>query len=80
MTLEEYLDAARFPETTQDGLEPAEQLMIDSYNFDQLKEYLDEGNQPSPSQAKTWEELQVKMKDNKRLAAELAQSAKAKKA
>jgi hypothetical protein len=61
VTLDEYLNPERFPATTQKGLAPARQMMIDAFNFGQLKEFLANGGQMSESQAARWTELQEKI-------------------
>lgn len=61
MTLAEYMDPARFPETTQAGLTPQRQLLIDAFNFDQLREYLEFGGQLDDEQTATLRELEEKM-------------------
>lgn len=71
MTITEYLDPKRFPLTTQADYEPKEQLMMDAFNYDQLKEYL-EDHQPTEHQAKLFAELAEKIKHNARLTGELA--------
>ena len=58
MKLNEYLDPARFPSTMQRGLTPKQQLMIDAYNYDQLREFLDSGGKLSEKQQRIWKELQ----------------------
>jgi hypothetical protein len=73
MRLLDYMSRERFPRTSQSGLSAKDQLMIDAYNYDELKDYLEQGNTPSPEQAEAWAELEEKMKFNKQLAAELAE-------
>ena len=72
MTIEEYMNPMRFPATTQKGLKPSEQLMIDAVNYDQLRQYLEDGGQPDEDQRGRWRELEKKMPHNGKLAAELA--------
>jgi hypothetical protein len=74
VTLQEYLDAARFPLTTQKGLQPRQQLMLDAFNYDQGKEHSDQLNAEEQAVQK---ELEAKMADNARLARELAEAEKA---
>jgi hypothetical protein len=76
MTLDEYTDPKRFPATTQKGLPPQSQLMIDAVNYDALKKFLAEGGKPSAEQSRRWKELQEKMQPHARLTAELAQAEK----
>ena len=60
MTLEEYLDAAKFPTTSQKGLSPLEQLQIDAFNYDQLEEAIANGHQMDEEQGQIRAELQAK--------------------
>jgi hypothetical protein len=76
MTLDEYTDPKRFQATTQKGLSPQDQLMIDAVNHDALRKFLAEGGKPSESQSKRWKELQVKMQYHAKLTAEVAQAEK----
>ncbi|HEY7153112.1 MAG TPA: hypothetical protein VH575_04035 [Gemmataceae bacterium] len=62
MTLSDYIDLARFPLTTQRGLSPKNQLLIDAVNFDLLREFLEEGGLPTESQRRRWDEFREKMK------------------
>ena len=41
MKLSDYMNKAKFPLTSQPGLSAKEQLMIDAFNLDQLKEALE---------------------------------------
>jgi hypothetical protein len=74
MTLQEYLDAERFPWTTQRGLDPSGQLLIDAVNYDALKGYIEEGGALDEEQRGRWAELQIKIQDHARLARELAEA------
>jgi hypothetical protein len=38
MTLADYMDPERFPLSTQKGLEPKDQMLIDAINYDDLAE------------------------------------------
>lgn len=74
MTLDEYMSPSRFPLTTQCGLSPEEQMLIDSINYDEFVEHeanglvppedlaigleLKEKRAAMPSVAKQWAELQ----------------------
>jgi hypothetical protein len=80
MTLQEYMDAERFPWTTQPGLDPSGQLMIDAFNYDQMREYLEEeGTVESldAEQPARWAELGAKIPEQSRLLRELRQTEKA---
>ena len=50
MTLAEYMSPKLFPLTTQPGLTPRMQFMIDAVNYDQLREYLATGVTPTEEQ------------------------------
>ena len=43
MTLAEYMDPVRFPESTQKGLAPRQQLMIDAVNYDDIVRLREDG-------------------------------------
>jgi hypothetical protein len=73
MTPNEYSDPARFPVTTQESLSLKHQLMIDAFNYAQLRKFLEEGGMPSSSQRRRWAELQQKMQHHAALTADLAQ-------
>jgi hypothetical protein len=62
VTLSDYLSDERFPTTTQAGLSAAQQMLIDSRNYDSLKEFLENGGSLSEIQRATWRELIDKMK------------------
>jgi hypothetical protein len=79
MTINEYVDPARFPLTTQRALSRKRQLLIDAFNYYQLKEFLESSGIPSESQRKRWAELQEKMKHHAALTVELAKKAKKRK-
>jgi hypothetical protein len=63
-----------FPETAQGDLSLKEQMLIDSVNYDSLKEFLEEGGEPSESPKTRWRELSEKMNAVPALARELAQN------
>jgi hypothetical protein len=71
MNLNEYLDAARFPLTTQRGVSAEEQLLIDASRHDRLKEFLEDGGILTAEQQKRWDELQAKMQHHAELTAEV---------
>lgn len=71
MTLADYLSSARFPHTTQAGLSPRQQLLIDAFNHDQLRAYIDEGGTLDDEQRARWAELQEKIQYQPRLLAEV---------
>jgi hypothetical protein len=78
MTLTEYLDATRFPITTQKGLDPSGQLLIDAYNIDRFREWAEAGELTSERQRAGWAELVVKAMHLARLAREVRAAEKGK--
>jgi hypothetical protein len=78
MTIDEYMDPNRFPATTQAGLGPKDQLMIDAVNYDALKEAIENGEELTESQKAVWAEFEAKMQHHARLTRELAAEEKAK--
>jgi hypothetical protein len=76
MTLSDYTDAARFPATSQTDLSATEQLMIDAFNYDQLKEYRDNGGELDDEQQARWRELGDKMPHLARLTHEVREAEK----
>jgi hypothetical protein len=73
MTFDDYLDSRRFPLTTQQGPCIKTQLFMDSFNYDQLREFLEGGNTPDEEQWGIWTELQEKMKHHARLTRQATQ-------
>lgn len=72
MNIKEYMDRGKFPATTQDGLDEKDQLMIDAFNYDQLKGFLEDGGKPDDEQKAIWNELKQKMQSNAKLIREIA--------
>jgi len=60
MTEQEYLDAKRFPLTTQKGLTLRQQKMIDAVNLDDLKQMQERGEPLDEERRKHLLELQTK--------------------
>lgn len=60
MTLEDYMDPSRFPLTTQKGLTPHQQFLIDAMNFDDLAEAVELDRPMDEETAARWAELQEK--------------------
>lgn len=58
----EYLDPKRFPLTTQPGLDLKGQMMIDAFNHDELKAFLERGGTPDAEQTRLMKELEAKVK------------------
>lgn len=71
MTLTEYMDPAKFPLTTQKGLSPQKQMMLDSMNYDDLAPYEEEGRAMSEEQKEIWAELRAKRDARPEVTAEL---------
>jgi hypothetical protein len=72
MTLAEYLDSARFPLTTQAGLTPRQQMMMDAFNLDAIREAVEEeGAVLTAEEQARYAELQEKAKHRTRLLEEL---------
>jgi hypothetical protein len=73
LTIEEYMDPDRFPLTTQKGLSPKNQLFLDAFKYDGMRQEVEEeGRKPDDHFRQVWAELEVKVKDIPRLAAEEA--------
>ena len=69
MNLGEYMDAKKFPLTTQNGYSVHTQLLLDAINFDQLEKAIADGQRLDEEQMKIHKELQIKrpwMKDIER--------------
>jgi len=60
MSEEAYMDATRFPLTTQNGLTVHLQKLIDAVNLDNLKQWQEEGNPLNPDQQQLLAELEAK--------------------
>lgn len=71
MTPDEYLDPAKFPASTQEGLTILQQMRIDAVNYDQLREFIDEGGTMDAKQEAIWQEFQVKIPAQKSIKLEL---------
>lgn len=61
MTEQEYLDPQRFPLTTQRGISPQGQRMIDAHNFDELQAAIEQGEQLDADQQGRMAELRQKL-------------------
>lgn len=68
MTLAEYMDPGRFPETTQEGLTPQQQMMIDAVNYDDVVEAREAGRAVADG---LWKELEAKHAARAEVAKEL---------
>ncbi len=71
MTLAEYMDPERFPLTTQKGLRPEQQLMIDAFNYDDVRTDREEGREVRPEDAALVAELEAKNAARAEVMAEL---------
>jgi len=72
MTLAEYMDPVRFPRTTQHGLTAKEQLAIDAFHYDQIKDMIKDDEGIDKEERERWTELEEKMRFHADLEAELA--------
>ena len=73
MTLDDYMNAERFPMTSHSDYSPVTQLKMDAFNLDAMEEALEEGREMNATQAAAYEELKTKGPHIGRLARELAQ-------
>ncbi len=80
MTLQEYMNPGRFALTTQRGLSPKNQLLLDAFNYDQMREYLEDGGTVDDLDEEAtarWAELQAKIAEQPRLLRELREAEEA---
>lgn len=70
MTLEDYLNPEIYPLSSQ-GLPPLDQFRIDAINFDNLRQWIAEGNEITQEQAAVLAELEVKVPAQRALMAEI---------
>ncbi len=63
LTQEEYLDKTRFPVTNNQTLSLEKQMMLDSFNLDELTEWMERGGVPNEKQSAALKELQFKAKN-----------------
>lgn len=61
MNPEEYLSKSRFPITNKNTLSLDSQKMLDSFNYDQLQEYLESGGKLDAEQKAILAELKTKL-------------------
>lgn len=71
ITLAQYMSAQLFPLTSQPGISPEQQMLLDTTNYDAVREALDNGEQLSPVEQATARELEVKHNARAAVAAEL---------
>jgi hypothetical protein len=71
MKITDYIDAERFPLTTQKGLAPKDQMFLDAFNHDQVKEAVENGYVVTNEDKARWAELEEKIKHHAALQAEL---------
>jgi hypothetical protein len=74
MTLQEYLDPQRFPLTTELCYTPRQQLMMDAFNYDKFKEFVDDGVLQPGRPTALWNEYKAKEPHIPRLTRELAEA------
>jgi hypothetical protein len=77
VTLEEYLDAQRFPLTTQKGLDPSNQLMLDAFKMDGMAEEREWRTDLGEHWHAVWAELEQKRPHHARLTREVAEAERA---
>jgi hypothetical protein len=73
VTIEEYLDAGRFPATTQAGLTAQQQLFLDAARWDMARQEKESGRAFDREEQKIYAELEKKMPHHKRLVREAGQ-------
>lgn len=72
MTVQEYMSPQRFPLTTQIGLRPDQQMLIDAQNYDEFEEALKGGGTGiTPEEAAIGRELYEKMQSRDEVLAQL---------
>jgi hypothetical protein len=71
MTLADYMSPERFPLTTQQGLEPKDQMLIDAFNYDDLAESVEFGQPLTDEQLRRWAELKEKLEGRGPVIAEM---------
>jgi len=67
MNATEYMSPTKFPVTTQKGLSLKDQCLIDSVNYDQIKEAREQGLQFNDKQLQAEKELKIKIPAQKTL-------------
>lgn len=72
MTIDEYCDTARFPVTSHKGCSPMEQLRMDAFNLDALREEIELDNPLNERQQAALKELRIKEPHIGPLSAEVA--------
>ena len=60
MVSTDYMNAEKFPLTTQEGLTEEEQMFLDMAKYDMAQEFIDNGDKMNPTQEAVWKELQEK--------------------
>jgi hypothetical protein len=73
--LHEYLDPGRFPLTTQAGVTLLQQLFLDAFIYDKLKEFAEDAGLPFGEPKAAWAELRAKGPHIARLIAAVAAAA-----
>lgn len=71
ITLAQYMSAQAFPLTTQPGLSPEQQMMLDANNYDAVREAVENGEPMTAIEQATARELEVKHNARAAVAAEL---------
>jgi hypothetical protein len=74
MTIDDYMNAERFPMTSQKGYSPDTQLRMDAFNLDDLQEAIEMGHKMNAKEAAVFQELKTKEPHIGRLVKELRQA------
>ena len=70
MSPSDYLDPKQFPLSTQKGLNLNQQMMIDAFNLDELRQAIEYGESLDDDQKAVLEELETKVKSWKSIVRE----------
>jgi hypothetical protein len=71
LTLSDYMNAEKFPITSQKNLSPRKQFQIDAFNYDSLIRHQEEGGTLNDQQKAILKELEVKIPAQKTLKSEI---------
>ena len=77
MTLDDYMNAEKFPMTSQSDYSPVTQLKMDAFNLDQMEEGIEMGHKLTSEEAARFQELKTKGPHIGMLSKELRQQEKA---
>jgi hypothetical protein len=71
LTLSDYMNAEKFPITSQKSLSPREKFRIDAFNYDSLIRHQEEGGTLNERQEAILRELEIKIAAQKNLKSEI---------